>query len=416
MKNRIMLEAVKRRSVRKTGRVLVLTGARQTGKTTLVHRLDGDYAYLSLDDPTARPAFAALSAHQWHQLYPQAILDEVQKAPSLVDSVKAVCDQHEDARYILLGSSQIVLLKQIRESLAGRATILELFPLILPEALTSGWESPIVESRMVRWLTQGRDPSLLAGVPVVEEKFALSSVAFDRYLRFGGMPVMADRDLEDEERQEWLDNYIRTYLQRDVRDLANIRDLEPFVKAQKAIALATARTVNYSGLAQLCGTSPNTVTRFLNYLELSYQAFVLPAWHRNPNKRLAKAPKVHMLDPGIMRAVVGRRGELTGHEFESAVVAEIHKQIKTHRLPVDAHHLRTVDGREVDLLLELEEGFIPIEIKQASSVRRTDARHLVDLEAILDKPVLHSFLLSNDPQIQSFSAGLTALPIPWFLS
>ena len=142
---------------------------------------------------------------------------------------------------------------------------------------------------------------------------------------------------------------------------------------------------------------------------------MLQPWFRNLNKRLSKAPKVHFLDPGIQRALLNRRGQPTGHEFESAIIAEIYKQIQNSRLPIDCYHLRTADGREVDLLIETEQGFVPIEIKMAERISFADARHLRKLDEILDKPILQGLVLSNDPRIHDLGNDIVALPVGWAL-
>jgi hypothetical protein len=121
------------------GRIIILTGARQTGKTTLARNAFPGYAFLSIEDPILRQSYAGLSAAQWRDLYPRAILDEVQKQPVLIESIKSVYDQWPEPRYILLGSSQLLLLEKVKESLAGRCHIVELFPLTLPELGTESW-------------------------------------------------------------------------------------------------------------------------------------------------------------------------------------------------------------------------------------------------------------------------------------
>jgi uncharacterized protein len=415
--NRAIIEYLKKKAASNFGRIVVVTGARQTGKTTLAKHCFSEFEYISLEDPITRPQFTSLSASQWHNMYPSAILDEIQKTPLLIESVKAVYDTYSDSRYILLGSSQILLLQKVRESLAGRAALVELFPLTFPEILTDSWEENIIESKMVRWLRDGTERlDIFDGIPATDERFARVSKIMNEYLRFGAMPAIVDSALDDQEKYDWLYDYVQTYLQRDVRDLANIQDLEPFVRAQKTIAGLTAQAVNLNNLAKLSGVSAPTAKRFLSYLEISYQVLVLQPWYRNLNKRLVKSPKIHFLDPGIQKILLSRRGESTGNEFESAIIAEIVKQIKSNRVVADYFHLRTSDGREVDLLLETEKGFIPIEVKQAGTVNATDARHLIDVGHILDKPVIHSFLLSNDTRIQSLGAGITAMPAAWFLS
>ncbi|HOV94883.1 MAG TPA: AAA family ATPase [Spirochaetales bacterium] len=128
------------------GRIVVLTGARQTGKTTFARTLLPDYQFLPIEDPVLRQSYARLTAAQWKELYPKAILDEVQKEPQLVEGLKSVYDQWPEPRYILTGSSQLLLTDKLRESLAGRCTIVELYPLTLPELETESWQKPVQPS------------------------------------------------------------------------------------------------------------------------------------------------------------------------------------------------------------------------------------------------------------------------------
>ena len=214
---------------------------------------------------------------------------------------------------------------------------------------------------------------------------------------------------------EGLKDYVRTYLERDVRDLASFRDLEPYVKLQRALALQTAQTVNVSALATALGMSSKTVSRYMEYLRLSYQTLTLPPWERNANKRLAKMPKIHYLDNGVLQAVLQKRGGMTGAEFESLVVSELYKQAQNVFSDATFYHLRTHDGKEVDLLVELQDGYFAFEIKMAEHVAKTDARHLRNLESILDKPVIHAFVLSNDMETKSFDSNITAVNVAAFL-
>lgn len=416
MRNRTLKQALTRRAAGKHGRLLVLSGARQTGKTTLARRAFADYAYLSADDPVLRPELTRLSAADWIHRYPRAVVDEVQKAPTLIESLKAAHDASPDTRYVLLGSSQILLLSKVRESLAGRAALEELWPLTLPEMATQSWDDEVRPSRLIAWLAAGcRSHDILHGLPVADAAYAQHAALFERYLHYGGMPVALDDDLTSDERRAWLGDYQRTYLERDVRDLAVLSDLEPFVLAQQAIALRSGRLVNHSELARAATVAPSTAKRFLRYLELSYQVIVLRPWFRNLDKRLAKMPKIHMVDPGVSRAIVKRSGETSGEEVESAVVAEIHKQLRTAHVAADLFHLRTYDGREVDLLIELPHGFVAVEIKRARQLGAADARALRGLEPLLDKPLLAALVLSNDPGARDLGGGVLALPIAWAL-
>ncbi len=400
-------------------RILVLTGARQVGKTTLARQCFPDYPFISIEDPVLRPTYARLTAAQWKELYPNAILDEVQKEVRLIESIKSVYDQWENPRYVLTGSSQLLLLEKVRESLAGRCIIIDLYPLTIPELETESWEDPVPNSLYQTLLLNPKVVSeeVRALFPDfrIHPRYANIMKAWDHYVAFGGYPALTDPRFFDEDRYVWLANYVRTYLERDIRDLSDFRNLEPFVKLQRYIALQTASLVNHSSISQHVGVSPKTVQRYLRYLELSYQVLVLPAWSRNEGRRLIKSPKVHLLDPGVLRAIIQKRGIPSGQEFESFVIAELYKQAKTILKGTRFFFLRTVDGREVDLLVELAEGYIAFEIKHSERALPVDARHLRDLSTLLDKPLLHSFVLSQDTETRTLFPGITALHVGYFL-
>ncbi len=414
MRNRQFIDNILRKSQSKFGRIIVLTGARQTGKTTLVRQIFPDFNYISVEDPIMRKTFTDLTALQWKTLYPKAILDEVQKEPQLIESIKATYDQWEEPRYILLGSSQLLLMDKVRESLAGRSTIIELYPLTLPELLTKSWDDPVIPSIFQQEISGQNDISYLPSF-LLDDKHAVKLIAFNHYLNFGAYPAVSGDDTDKDEKNEWLTNYVRTYLERDIRDLASFRDLEPFVKLQHYLALNTSSLTNASSIAKQLGISVKTVQRYIHYFEMSYQAISLPAWSRNPNKRLVKSSKVHYLDQGIIRAVLKKQGGLTGNEFESAIVSEIYKQAKNTGMALQFSFLRTHDGKEVDLLIEFEDYYYAFEIKMAEIVDRTDARHLFNLEEILDKPLKKAFLLSNDVKTQYFDDKTMAVHASMFL-
>ncbi|MDR3366197.1 MAG: ATP-binding protein [Prevotellaceae bacterium] len=415
MKRRIILDDLQTKRRSKLGRIIILTGARQTGKTTIARHSFADYAYLAVDDPVQCSSLLKLTSPQWHAFYPHAALDEVQKKPELIDSIKATHDRFNDTRYLLLGSSQFLLMEKVKESLAGRCVILEIYPLILPELTTRNFEDTLNPSFFVRYVTGEQNMGMIYPSFTLDDQYVTKKQAYDFYLNYGGYPAITDEELSDEERDEWLRMYVRTFLERDIRDLASFRDLEPFMKLQKYIAHTTGALANYSSIAKETGVSVPTVQRYIRYMEISYQSVVLPAWYSNPLKKLVKAPKIHFLDNGVLRAILHKKGTLTGNEFESAIVAEIYKQLKTYRLPLTCYHLRTQDGREVDLLLEAEDYYIVIEIKMTENVNRTDARHLHDLQSILDKPIRQSFILSNDAQMHQYDDNIVAMHAAAFL-
>lgn len=414
MKNRKVADIILQRTESPFGRIIILTGARQVGKTTLAKKLFANHKYISIEDPVLRMEYKKLTAAQWRKEYPKAILDEIQKEPILIESIKSVYDQFKEPRYVLLGSSQILLLQKVKETLAGRCSIFEIFPLTLPEIRSRSWQDPVKFSVFQSFGTTFKLPPF-PGSFKLDKTHAIKSKALKHYLEFGGYPAIVDEEISNTLKYEWLENYVKTYLERDVRDLADFKNLDPFLRIQQISALLTAQLVNYNQLGKEAGVVSKTAQRFLHYLEISYQTILIPAWHRNELKRLMKSPKLHYLDPGIQRSIIKKRGVLNGHEFESAVVAELYKQAKVVALPCRFYHLRTFDGREVDLILEFETGYVLIEIKMAQRVTASDARCFNGLEEILDKPILYCFLLSNDEQIQHFAEKIIAMPVACFL-
>lgn len=419
MKHRKAEEFIKRLPQSPDSRIIVLTGARQTGKTTLARELFPDFQFLSIEDPILRQSYAQLSAAQWKAVYPQAILDEVQKEPRLIESVKSVFDQWPEPRYVLTGSSQLLLLEKVRESLAGRCVIVDLYPLTLPELRTEAWDDPARDSPFQAILktpvaTSQTVQSLLPHF-LLDPRHPDKMKAWNHYCLFGGYPALTNPDFGEEDRHRWLSQYVRTYLERDVRDLSALRDLEPFIRLQRYVAYQSGRIVNVSEIAKQVGVSAKTVQKYLRYMELSYQVLLLRPWHRNNAKRLVKSPKLHMFDHGVLQAVLQKRGLPFGLEFESLVVAELYKQAQTIFSNARFFHLRTVDGREVDLLVELPEGYLAFEIKSATNVDLSDARHLRSLADLLDKPLLHSFVLSLDMESKRLAPDITAVHAGYFL-
>lgn len=414
MKSRTTAQKISTISQSPIGRIVVLTGARQTGKTTLVKLLFPDYEYISIEDPVMRSRYASLTADQWRKLYPKAILDEVQKQPGLIESIKSVYDQWSEPRYLLLGSSQVLLLEKVKESLAGRSVIFEIYPLTLPELRTGSWMDKVEDSLFQRLLS-GDDISDILPSFYLDKRMTEKQQALDHCIRYGAYPAVSEDKLTHEEKIIWLKNYVATYLERDIRDLAMVRDLEPVIKLQRYLALHTGCLINATSIASEIGVTTKTVQRYIRYFELSYQAVLLPAWSLNAGKRLAKMPKFHYLDNGVLFSVLQKQGGLTGNEFESLIISEIYKQIATAGHPAKLYHLRSHDGLEIDLLLEMPDHYLAFEIKMSEKVSSGDARNLMGLGEILNKPLKHSFILSNDPESKHFGKDVSAINAAMFL-
>jgi len=396
------------------GRFTVVTGARQVGKSTLVQMTFPDTPILRFDSMAERAAYQELTPADWISRYRTVILDEVQKAPQIFDTLKSCFDQDSDLRYVLLGSSQVMFMQGVRETLAGRVALLKLYSFTLPELMDRGEVEP--QSRFIELLaTPHQATSILDAMldPVIalSDREAIAKHWFDYLLRWGGMPALLDPQMNNQNRMDWLRDYQELYLQRDLGDLARLSDLEPFARTQKIAALRTGELVQFAALGAQAGVAANTAKRYLQYLELSYQIILLQPWFRNTEKRLSKMPKLHFLDNGVRRGILRRTGEVDGHEFESTLVAETIKQANFVNPGAEFSHLRTSDGREVDLLMELENGYYAFEFKLSEHTVDGDARHLRDLSSILDKPLLAGFVLSRDPKARRLSNGLVGEPI-----
>ena len=363
-------------------RIVVLTGARQTGKTTLVKRVFPSLKYINLDAPENRDALRSLSTFAWGKTIGDAIIDEAQKEPVTFEKVKYAFDEGGVHFTVLTGSSQILLLKKIRETLAGRAFFHELWPLMQSEINSSygtkGESEPLLDAILAN---PSIDEALTDTAPILlGADINLSQEAEDHILKWGGMPALLN--LSDNDRWLWLRNYEYTYLERDLADLAKLDDLMPFRKFQQLSALRSAQLLNYSELARDSGISVDTARRYLEYLKLSYQVVLLQPYARNLTSSVVKTPKLYWMDVGIWRHLTGFRGTLSGQLYETMVVAEIVKWIRTRQREVNIFFYRTRSGNEVDLLLETSFGVIGIEIKSRSSVNHKDAR---SLKAIAEK-------------------------------
>jgi predicted AAA+ superfamily ATPase len=365
-------------------RLVVLTGARQTGKTTLAKIHYPQLRYINFDSQEDREAIRQISSLNWRRDVGNAIIDEAQKEPAVFEKVKYAFDEKSISFTLLLGSSQILLLKKTRESLAGRAYIFELWPLMLSELCYSSEEEdvplPLIDEvifgNKLGETLQSRQAVLL-GQEAMRCKDAESYL-----LQWGGMPALLG--LSAEERWKWLKDYEYTYLERDLADLARLDDLEPFKKFQKLSALRSAKLLNYSELARDSGISVDTARRYLEYLRLSYQVILLQPYARNITSSVIKTPKLYWVDVGLMRQLSGYRGQIaTGEIYETAVVAETIKWIKSSQRDCEAYFYRTRSGSEIDMLLQSPSGIIGIEAKARGKVYIQDAKPLKEVAARL---------------------------------
>lgn len=392
-------------------RLVVLTGARQTGKTTLAKAKYPELRYINLDAPENREMLRKISTAMWGKTVGNAVLDEAQKEPVIFEKIKYAYDEKGIYFSLILGSSQILLLKKIRESLAGRVAIFELWPLLMSEIYAEDYAAD-VKPPLIEQLFTGRAlDTVFRDIPqiLLDREDSRARDAENHILKWGGMPALLP--LSDEERWKWLKDYEYTYLERDLADLTRLDDLEPFTKFQRLSALRSGRLLNYSELSRDASVSVDTARRYLEYLRLSYQVMLLQPYYKNITSSVIKTPKLYWLDIGLLRQLSGQRGEFSGEIYETMVVDEIYKWIKTAQINVEIFFYRTRSGLELDLLMSTEKGFIGIEIKSRKIITPSDIRAMKEIASVLKKKWLGGLVIYQGDEIKKLSdSDIWAVP------
>lgn len=335
--------------------VVTITGPRQSGKTTLVRKIFPDYEYVSLEVSDMR-AFARDDPRGFLQRYGQpVILDEVQRVPDLFSWIQTSVDRDSrPGRFILTGSQNFLLMERVSQSLAGRTGILHLLPLQRSELERETQSAPVDGN------------SLFGGGPSTLE-------LWDTLFR-GYYPRIHDAAIPPE---IWYTDYIETYVQRDLRSLVNIGDLERFERFLALTAGRTGQILNYTSLANDAGISLDTARRWISVLKTSFLIFLLPPHHRNFNKRLIRSPKLYFHDTGLVCSLLGiqtpeqaQSHPLRGALFENLIVAEMVKTFVHHRRKPPLFFWRDQTGHEIDLLIDTGGQLYPVEIKSGQTVSR----------------------------------------------
>lgn len=335
--------------------VVTLTGPRQSGKTTLVRAAFSGHDYASLEDPDIR-SFALEDPRGFLSQYRDpVILDEVQRAPDLFSYIQTIVDQTgSPGRFILTGSQNFLLLRSISQSLAGRSAVLHLLPFSLAEL--SGRQS-LPLSSIGRTLPRVKTP------PRID--------LMDTLFR-GFYPRIHDKNLDP---QQWLGNYYRTYVERDVREIVNVGDIESFSRFVRLCAGRNGQLLNLSSLGNDAGITHTTARRWLSILEASFIVTLLRPYHRNFSKRLIKSPKLYFLDTGLLCYLLRIRSPeslqihgMRGAIFESFVLSELIKNALNRGDEPNLYFWRDSTGHEIDVVIELGEGATALEIKSGQTI------------------------------------------------
>jgi hypothetical protein len=385
--------------------VILINGARQTGKSTLVAQITAGphrARYVTLDNLAVVSAARADPAGFLSDLGQPAAIDEVQLAPGLFRAIKEQVDRHrQPGQYLLTGSADVMLLPTIAESLAGRIERVTLWP--LAESEIQGRQENFVDR-----LFAGQLPAVTSHLSR-QDLLALA-------LR-GGYPE-AVRRAPGPRRARWFDSYLDTMLRRDVRQLANIEGLTEMPRLLALLASRATGLLNVAAVARDLGMERKTVGRYIDLLGLAFLVNELPAWSRNLGKRLTRSPKLLLSDTGLMGHLLGVTGtgqalnRAAGALLENFVGIEIRKALAWSATLASLYHYRTVDGAEVDLVLERGDGAVAaIEVKASASLGAADFQALQTLRSTLGEELVAGVILYAGRETVGFGDRLKASPI-----
>jgi hypothetical protein len=335
--------------------VVTLTGPRQSGKTTLVKMAFPDCDYVSLEEPDHR-AFALEDPRGFlSQFSKKVILDEIQRAPDLFSYIQTIVDTKDiSGQFILTGSQNFLLLQKVSQSLAGRCAVLHLLPFSLSELK----ERKPLDVDVIGRRLPAKNRELQDRLPTV--------------LFQGFYPRIHDKHLDP---NDWLGNYFQTYIERDVRDIVNVEDLETFSRFVRLCAGRNGQLLNLSSLANDCGITHTTSKRWISILEASFIVFLLRPHFKNFSKRLIKSPKLYFLDTGLLSYLLRIRSAedlrihaLYGSIFESFVISELLKGYLNGGREPPVYFWRDSTGNEIDIIIDNGDELTPVEIKAGQTI------------------------------------------------
>jgi len=364
--------ATKITSLSQKFQVITITGPRQSGKTTLVKATFPAMPYVSLEEPDIRQ-IALTDPRGFLSNYPDgAILDEVQNTPELFSYIQRIVDENRQIQFILTGSSNFLLLEKISQTLAGRTAVLHLLPFSLQEL------EPL-------------------------------TVTYEDLIFKGQYPRIYDRKISP---TDFYPSYIQTYVDKDVRLLKNIGDINAFIQFTQLCAGRIGQPLNYASLANDAGISPNTAKSWLSVLESSYILYRLQPYYQNFNKRLVKSPKLYFYDTGVACSLLGIREQeqvnlhyLKGSLFENLIINEFIKRNYNHGENLHPYYWQNNHGKEIDCLLVKGNRVTPIEIKSGKTISTSYFDNLKYWSSLTALPESEGYVVYGGEQSMQTSAG-----------
>lgn len=363
--------------------VVVLTGARQVGKSTMLKEIYGDIHYTTLNSPLVRQSAKDNPSLFFQINKPPVIVDEIQKAGELFDYIKDIVDEDKTkGQFYLTGSQSMALMKNISDSLVGRAGIIKMLGISMRELDAIRYREPFL-------------PTFERMEAVRKEHPGFNYEEITKRIHKGFFPELYETESDLKDWNDYYSSYFQTYIEKDIRDVLNIQNESAFIKFVKAVASLSGEMLNYKTIAEICGKDIKTVMAWLSALESSGLVYLLEPYSNNLNKRMIKTPKLYFLDTGFACWLLGwntpeqmTNGAMWGHIFESFVIGEVLKSYYNDgivRPPL--YYYRDKDKNEIDLVIDDGEMLYPVEIKTSSDPTKSMVKAFKYLDNIPGKKV-----------------------------
>ena len=383
--------------------VVLLTGARQVGKSTLSAKMIENY--VTFDDINIYVSATADPVGFIKNLKKPVVLDEIQKIPQIFETIKYDIDKNRiNGSYLLTGAANVIGFKKTTDTLAGRIALLEMYPLSMKELSCKNENIIDILFDYEKKNEENKNDNTLSYDEII------SSVIL------GGYPEIRKIDAQ-KSRHIWFSSYISTYIERDIRDIGELRNLDKFIKMFNILSSRSANILNKTDLSKDTGIDNKTLDNYLKLLEAVYQIYFLNPYSANINKRFVKSQKMFFTDSGILSHLLGvssiedfKSSPYKGIIFETFIFSELLKSAKYSMQNIKLFFYRTFDKKEIDFIIERNQKIIAIEVKLSQTITLSDFKHIIDLKNS-SKNFKSGFIFYTGENVLSFGSSLFALPV-----